>query len=107
MKGPCAPGYHVPTIYEWAKAVVAINPTATNIYSNWQTDSQVAVTLKLPFAGTRQSDGKYSSQGQFGYYWASSQWNTNYGYLMWFISGQLVGSANPRAFGYSVRCLAN
>gem|GEM_PF-6347498 len=41
MQGPCEPGYHVPTYYEWRSIVLLMS------------GANVSNSLKLPFPGIR------------------------------------------------------
>ena len=97
---PCPTNYHVPTQPEW----VAIH-TAWWWWTNW---TNLSNTLKLPIAGYRdRRDGSMSSQGTFGYYWASSPYVTH-GYSLLFRStGIYPSNGDDRAYGFSVRCFKN
>lgn len=107
MAGPCAPGYHVPTTLEWASAAANITGFATGATVTDQTKRDLFVaTLKLPLAGYRvYTTGNY--YGPWGYYWMSSPSGT-YGYYVLVSTTDVYNAnGNPRAYGYSVRCLAN
>ena len=59
----------------------------------------------LPAAGWRSSsNGALGNVGGFGFYWSSTL-GIAYAVNLWFGSGSLVG-AHHRAFGFSVRCVA-
>ncbi|HFK5537190.1 TPA: hypothetical protein ACGZ96_002332, partial [Elizabethkingia anophelis] len=63
-------------------------------------------TLMLPAAGFRSiSNGELGSRGSFGYYWSSSETTSIANYLS-FASSSVFVSNNSRAFGFSVRCVA-
>lgn len=107
MTGPCAAGYHVPTQAEWWSAISTLNPILTNT-TNWQNDTTLVSTLKLPLAGTRYlSSAAYLNQGTNGYYWTSSPSGTS-GYGIALSATQVYPGGNSfRANGLSVRCLKN
>ena len=78
--------------------------------SGWTTEdiTTLRTTLKLPMPGYRTfSDGSMGIQGADGLYWSSSPVST-YGYSLDFLSTAITPAPdNPRARGFSVRCLKN
>ena len=117
MQGPCATGYHVPTLKEWCDALIAVSPTqnggaAMVCDANWHveaTANKFMTTLRLPLAGNRNySPAAFSNQGTDGFYWAASTTGTNgYGVLLSTTYGVLPALNSGRAYGLSVRCLKN
>ncbi len=129
MRGPCAPGYHVPTQTEWWSAMSSLHSESTPEFKNSdysQFDSNLGRTLKLPLAGYRdESTGDYFRQGSVGLYWTSSPaGNASYAVQLQgpvrnrihnfdgtetVSEGELLTPASTitRAYGLSVRCLAN
>ena len=59
-------------------------------------------------SGTRYySNGSWTSQGSYGYYWSSSP-NSAYAYYANFTSGGGgIADNSDRALGFSARCLKN
>ncbi|MCT4221344.1 hypothetical protein HZP43_03065 [Elizabethkingia anophelis] len=113
---PCPPGYRVPTRAQW-QAVID-NNNVERVGSPWSgssTNYTTALyfinpskvrTLMLPAAGFRSiSNGELGSRGSFGYYWSSSETTSIANYLS-FASSSVFVSNNSRAFGFSVRCVA-
>jgi uncharacterized protein (TIGR02145 family) len=128
---PCPAGWRVPTRAEWASIMsgsVTTNLTVTNgkvtgsSGNTWtwksstgthgyaiSPDGGATTTLFLPAAGNRYAGttaGYIDKVGSVGYYWTATPDNTA-SYPMSF-SGTIVtisGSLN-RAYGFSVRCVA-
>jgi uncharacterized protein (TIGR02145 family) len=98
-QGPCPAGYHVPTDTQWITA---------DTFGAWKNNTDTYNSaLKLPSAGDRiHFNGLLYNQGTFGYYWSSAVSGTDAGVLFFYSAAAATGS-NPRAYGYSVRCLKN
>jgi len=97
LNNPCPSGYRLPTVAE-------LDAERSSWSSNTSTGA-FASLLKLPLAGFRSdSDGSLYSVDTLGRYWSSTIFSTNSRLLRFSSSPADVGS-NPRAFGYSVRCL--
>ena len=103
---PCPSGFRVPTLTE----LQAERDNGGTGY--WGTGSEqnnaagaFASVLKLPLAGRRiSSNGTLSSVGSFGYYWSSTVSGSNARRLL--LGGANANTdANPRANGFSVRCI--
>nr|MDD3719918.1 hypothetical protein [Candidatus Gracilibacteria bacterium] len=108
MQGPCANGYHVPTIKEWCDSIVTINPAIVCTLGSGQTDTLVASTLKLPFQGYRLStNGVNQFYGVQGAYYSSSPISGTEGRVIAFGSGVLNPLWLHRANAASIRCLRN
>jgi uncharacterized protein (TIGR02145 family) len=88
----CPAGYHVPTETEFGTF----------------TDRADAFTkLKLTAAGSRNhSNATLYNVGTNGYYWASSVDGTN-SRSLYIGSGSATFNSHNRAYGFSVRCVAN
>jgi uncharacterized protein (TIGR02145 family) len=122
VNDPCPTGYKVPTMAQWRS--IFNNTSNTNIlyatinddnnHNNWSWYSSGGTngayregTLFLPAAGSRNhSGGNWSVTGSNGYYWSSS-WNNTLSHLLYF-DNSIVHLLNYgyRAFGFSVRCVA-
>jgi len=116
---PCPTGYRVPTQAEWssifaggtgAGTISGASTLATANTWTWTGNGyKVGSALFLPAAGYRNSTtGALRSVGTTGYYWSSTPTST-YSYYLLFDSGTVSpghGDANLRAYGFSVRCVA-
>jgi len=64
----------------------------------------------LPAAGRRAYDtASLSNVGTNGYYWCSSISSSTYAYILYFYNGNVTpgnSNANYRAYGFSIRCVA-
>ena len=104
-KDPCAlelgAGWRLPTKTEWSN-VIANGGWTTNT-------STYASVLKLHNAGVvGQAAGlvyRGSAVGGSGYYWSSTQRDTQYGYMVFIWPGGCVITTQYKDAGCSVRCL--
>lgn len=101
-KDPCTlelgEGWRIPTNTEWAAA------HANGSWGNY-TDTYNSV-LKLHAAGYLDSgDGSLSDRGSTGRYWSSAQENDDYGYYLFFNSGNSFMFSDYKTIGFSARCL--
>jgi hypothetical protein len=109
MQWPCGANYHVPTALEWRTA----RNTITAKTSGWVVADRDTIqnTLKLPMWGIRgYMDGVLVGEGTLGYYWSSTQFAWTYGFDLGLNASSVVWIPNdgqPKAFGYSIRCLKN
>ena len=128
---PCPPGWRVPTIVELESIVGVSGSTSVDINTNWQVRGENYVrwvpavvgtagilirpiespeaTLFLPAAGWRHlvhGELSYLTVNAFGYYWSSTANGVDAGKLG-FGQGQMgFWNRDNRAFGFSVRCVA-
>lgn len=67
---------------------------------------QIDLTTGLP-GGVRYANGNYSYVGYYGYWWSSTEFNTNNAWnrLLGFSSGNAYRNNANKAYGFSVRCL--
>ena len=113
---PCPSGFRVPTQAQWAGVVANNTAIYTGAWTNSNTyygssvsfgPNSTAKLLTLPAAGIRfNSDGSLGSRGSLGYYWSSTEISTN-AYCLLFNSGSVTATlSTSRAYGFSVRCIA-
>jgi uncharacterized protein (TIGR02145 family) len=108
---PCPEGYRVPTKAQWdgviAHNTATIVGTFTPSSTNYGAGEKFGDQLMLPAAGYRITiSGALGGRGSIGYYWSSTEGSvTNAGYLNFYIIA-VTTSNNSRAFGKSVRCIA-
>ena len=114
---PCAPGYHVPSIWEWNALITywynAKNPLSKKSLTtlNRFSDSSFNTDFKLPIAGERSNSAAnliYIFYGDsYGYYWSSSPDSESSNlahYLILDSSNVGANAVDKRAYGFSVRC---
>jgi uncharacterized protein (TIGR02145 family) len=109
---PSPSGWRVPTLAELGSL---LNTTyVTNVWTTQNgvngilfTDKSNGNSMFLPAAGYRDgSDGSLDCVGRFGGYWSSTQYDSNLAYILIFSSSNAHTSNDIRAFGLSVRCVA-
>lgn len=108
---PCPPGFCVPTgnlWYYFGNGSNRSNTTfdTTNKGATWN----IGITgdaLWFPAAGYRlNSSGALSNVGSYGYYWSATPYSTYNGRNLYFNSGSWYWYRNYRAYGFSVRPVA-
>ena len=105
VNDPCPCGWRVPT-YEELKSLMSTNGTWTETPANgWVFGSDV--TIFLPAAGYRRiSNGTFDNRSYGGDYWSSTEYSTTGGYFAYFTSSGTGTNVYNRAYGFSVRCVA-
>jgi len=108
---PCPAGWRIPTQAELATLESANREWKTNYNGSGNngyliTDNATSVSIFLPAAGCRYGDnGDVSGMDAYGYYWSSSP-NSNYAYYLDFYNGNFLVYYYYRAYGFSIRCVA-
>ncbi|RNA60437.1 hypothetical protein D1631_18725 [Chryseobacterium nematophagum] len=116
---PCPSGFRVPTRNEWAALVnnttsntIGVFSTTNSGVSNFGAARQFVCPtngnkLTLPASGNRYSNvGTLDIRGNSGSYWSSTENSTNAYHLAFNSSTVNAAYTNSRAFGFSVRCIA-
>jgi uncharacterized protein (TIGR02145 family) len=108
---PCPAGYRIPTKTQWAGVID--NNTRTNVgtfnssATNYGAGVKFGDQLMLPAAGNRYyGDGALDSRGNNGYYWSSTEFDSNLAWDLGFNSSVAFTGINYRTYGLSVRCVA-
>ena len=113
---PCPPGFCVPTgnLYCYMGNGLS-NPTSstTRSDSNWDSTNKGktwtlnGASIYFPAAGYRNnSSGSLSNVGSSGFFWSATPFSTNSGRYLYVNSGYWGWSFANRAFGFSVRPVA-
>ena len=111
---PCPKGYRVPTLSEWQGVLNTALNSRNFIGSNWSNTSTNYTTglrfgssLFLPAAGYRDSSsGELYVRGNDGYYWSSTEISSSDAWTLGFNSSSALTLNINRAYGFSVRCIA-
>jgi uncharacterized protein (TIGR02145 family) len=109
---PSPAGWRVPTEKEQSTLLdtekVTKEWTTQNGVNGYKfTDKTTNNSLFLPAAGSRgYSGGSLSTAGSIGFYWSSTQYDSNDAYGLNFSSGLADWSSNSRSYGFSVRAVA-
>ena len=112
---PCPPGFCVPTGNLWYYFGGNANPTSSNSRSdsNWDSTNKGktwtlnGASIYLPAAGCRSNrSGALSFVGSNGDYWSPTPNSTNSGRFLYFYSSNWYWFNDRRAYGFSVRPVA-
>jgi len=103
---PCPAGYRVPTQSEFVSLAAASNVWATEGGVSGRKFTDGGNSLFLPAAGCRRSNnGSLTNAGTNGFYWSSTVSGSDL-YDLAFNDGNVGTSYSYRAYGQSVRCVA-
>ena len=98
INNPCPAGFRLPTEAEWETEIASWY--SKNIAGAYDSP------LTLQAAGYRSyADGSKNSSGTAGYYWSSSVDGTSSARVLKIDSGNAQMVTEPRAQGFSVRCI--
>ena len=90
-------GWRIPTTTEWT------NIDASGNWVNWNGPWNSG--LKLHVAGyLLNTNGSLLSRGVFGWYWSSSQFSSDFGWLFYFRSGASSVLNSNKTLGCNLRC---
>jgi uncharacterized protein (TIGR02145 family) len=111
VNDPCPSGYRVPTKAEWDGALK--NNILSNVGSwensstNYSCGKKIGDLLFLPAAGVRSNtNGALNLRGNSGFYWSSTEDGSTEAWILFFSSGNAFTYYYGRAYGRSVRCIA-
>ncbi|WP_407447648.1 fibrobacter succinogenes major paralogous domain-containing protein [Fibrobacter sp.] len=121
VRGVCPKGWHLPSQSEWEALIVAVDGSITEYTSSntagsklksvtvWYDDGNGEDTFgfsALP-AGYRDINGDCYYEGNYAYFWSSTEYLSYYAYYMRLYYG--IGYASLynyyKNYGYSIRCL--
>ena len=114
-RGLAIDGYHIPTDYEWSLltnylggdtvAGGKMKQTGIGYWNAPNTDATNESGFTGLPGGTRYDIGSYSDIGDFGYWWSSTESNTNYAWIrdLYNYSGGADRGSYSKKNGFSVR----
>jgi uncharacterized protein (TIGR02145 family) len=108
---PCPVGYSVPTKVQWDGVLKNNQQRRVGTWdwssTNYSSGIRLGESLFLPAAGYRDySDGELNYRGYYGYYWSSTEISSGNVWDLYFNSSSAYTNGNYRAYGFSVRCIA-
>ena len=112
-RGLAPKGYHIPTDAEWTILTDNLGEEAgtkmksTSGWDNFGNGTNTSGFAGLP-GGCRNYDGNFANFGANGYWWSSSEGNTNTALsstLDYYYDGNVLSSNDDKQSGFSVRCL--
>ena len=116
VRGVCPEGWHLPDTTEWNTLFSAVggeytagrvlkSQTVWKIYEGIINEDSFGFSA-LP-AGYRNYDGYYYDEGNYAYFWSSTEYVSNLAYLMslYYLDDYAHLSNRNKDFGRSVRCL--
>ena len=112
-RGLAPNGYHIPTDAEWTQlsdylgdGEAGTKMKSTSGWNNNGNGTNSSGFSGLP-GGHRSANGAFSFIGYNGYWWSSTENDTNDAWyrVLYYDDGVVYRSANFKEFGFSVRCL--
>ena len=118
VRGVCPDGWHLPTKAEFETLFTAVggklsageklkSTSGWNDYYGGSGNGTDAFAFSALPAGDRNDDGGYGNEGDYAYFWSSTESNSIYAYNMFLY--YYTGSANlndyDKDYGFFVRCL--
>ena len=114
VRGACPKGWHVPSQSEWNELFTAVggsstagtklkNTTSWNSSGNGPDDFGFSA---LP-AGNRVRNGSYYGEGDYAYFWSSTEYDSYnvYRMILDYEGDEAVLDGSYKSYGFSVRCL--
>ena len=116
VQGVCPTGWHLPSRAEWNSLFTAVGDESTagkvlKSQTGWYNrgNGTDAFGFSALPAGGRNGDEDYYNEGDYAYFWSSTELNSNYAYRMYLDYGSVSAtlSFKNKDDGFSVRCLKN
>ena len=127
VQGICPDGWHLPTDAEWCTLEQEVDPTITcsstglrgidgggklkeTGTTHWNSPNTSATNssgfMALP-GGYRDTNGSFYSQGDYGFWWSSSEFDASNAWrrYLYYNNAQVSRNNNPKSLGFSARCL--
>ncbi|MBO4712431.1 MAG: fibrobacter succinogenes major paralogous domain-containing protein [Fibrobacter sp.] len=114
VRGVCPEGWHLPSRDEWNTLFTAVGGSSTagevlKSTSGWNSSgngSDACSFSALP-AGYRNYYGYYSYEGDYTYFWSSTEDNSGYAYYMYlgYSRDDAYLDDDDKIYGFSVRCV--
>ena len=116
VQGICPEGWHLPNNAEWnslftavgGKSVAGKNLRSTSSWNSSGNGADAFSFSALP-AGHMYDNGTYSGEGNYAYFWSSTEVNSDVAYYMflYYDYDDAYLSRKNKGYGYSVRCVKN
>ena len=116
VRGICPEGWHLPNNAEWnslftavgGKSVAGKNLRSTSSWNSSGNGADAFSFSALP-AGHMYDNGTYSGEGNYAYFWSSTEVNSDVAYYMflYYDYDDAYLSRKNKGYGYSVRCVKN
>ena len=114
VQGICPEGWHLPNNAEWnslftavgGKSVAGKNLRSTSSWNSSGNGADAFSFSALP-AGHMYDNGTYSGEGNYAYFWSSTEVNSDVAYYMflYYDYDDAYLSRKNKGYGYSVRCV--
>ena len=116
VQGVCPTGWHLPSRAEWNSLFTAVGDESTagkvlKSQTGWYNrgNGTDAFGFSALPAGGRNGDEDYYKEGDYAYFWSSTELNSSYAYRMYLDYGSVSAtlSFKNKDDGFSVRCVKN
>ena len=116
VQGVCPTGWHLPSRAEWNSLFTAVGDESTagkvlKSQTGWYNrgNGTDAFGFSALPAGGRNGDEDYYNEGDYAYFWSSTELNSSYAYRMYLDYGSVSAtlSFKNKDDGFSVRCVKN
>ena len=115
-KTVCPEGWHLPSYDEWNTLFTAVGGKSTagaklKSQTGWTAYDGITNEDSFGFsalpAGYRNSIGNYYGEGNYAYFWSSTEYGSNYAYYMYLYYGSDYAYLDyySKYYGLSVRCV--
>ncbi|WP_295040828.1 fibrobacter succinogenes major paralogous domain-containing protein [uncultured Fibrobacter sp.] len=115
-KTVCPEGWHLPSYDEWNTLFTAVGGISTagaklKSQTGWAAYDGITNEDSFGFsalpAGYRNSIGNYYGEGNYAYFWSSTEYGSNYAYYMYLYYGSDYAYLDyySKYYGLSVRCV--